>query len=185
MKTGFLVQDVMTKNTVSVTPKDSVLHAAVTMQKEGVGSLVVKDKEDVVGIITKEDIVFKVVAMDKDSSDTKVRTVMTQPILSIAPDKDVYDAIVLMNANKVKHLPVLKEGQLLGQLTLTDILRVEPELLDMAQDLMTLREEHEKPIGKRLVLGECESCMKESEELLDVNHVLLCPTCRGILRPVM
>lgn len=185
MKTGFLVQDVMTKNAVSIDAKESVLCAARIMQKEEVGSVMVLVDEQVAGIVTKEDIVFKVVALDKDSSDTQIRKIMTRPVISISPEKDVFDAIVLMNKSRVKHLAVLKGELLVGQIALNDILRVEPELLEMAQDLMTLREEHEKPIRKRLIAGQCESCAKESSELLDVNHVLLCPACRGMLRPVM
>ncbi len=185
MKTGFLVQDVMTKNAVSLYAKDSVLQAAQLMQTEKVGSVIVLIEGRVVGIITKEDIVFKVVALDKDSSDTPISTIMTQPVISIKPQEDVYDAIMLMNKCRIKHLAVLKEDNLVGQISLNDILRVEPELLEMAQDIMILREEHEKPIRKRLVSGECESCANESKELLEVNHVLLCPFCRGMLRPVM
>lgn len=186
MKTGFYVRDVMTKRAIAIDGQESVETAAKLMRKEDIGSVTILIEERIVGIITHEDIVHRVVANGLDASTIPCRNVMTTPVVSIGPQLDIFDAIVHMNKNKVRQLPVIDtHGELKGYLTLKDILRVEPELLEIATDVLSIREEHEKPVSKRHIAGNCESCGETSEELLEIRDVLLCPFCRGALRPLM
>lgn len=185
MRTGFLVGDAMTKRPLVVSPQENVRHAAALMKKENVGSLVVLKHETILGIITQEDIVFKIVAEKKDPATTLVTEIMSKPVVTISPEKDIIEAISLMNHQKIRQLPVISEEKLIGYLTLKDILKIEPELLELSSDIFMLREELEKPVRKRYESGACDACGKDSKDLLEIRDVLLCSRCRKSLRPVI
>lgn len=178
MKTGVKVSDAMTKKPIVVKPDISVKKCAKLMAKKDVGSLVVKEDNRLLGIVTVEDFTYGVVAKDKDVNKTKVKDVMIRRVVTIDPNKDIYDALVLMKKKNIKQLPVAVKNELVGLLTMKDILKIEPALFDILVEKYKLREESKKPVfGKRYMEGECASCGNFAQ-LYNVNDQWLCEECK-------
>ncbi|MBI4145462.1 CBS domain-containing protein [Candidatus Woesearchaeota archaeon] len=132
MKTGIPVEKVMTKNPVTVPPGTSLQKCAKVMSDKHVGSLLVKDGPGVVGIVTEQDIVRKAVIKDLSASKTNVDDIMAMNLIVVKTSQDLADAIQLMRANNIRHLPVMDEReQFVGFITSKDILRVQPELFKL------------------------------------------------------
>jgi PAS domain S-box-containing protein len=98
--------------------------AANLMADDCVSSLVVVDNETVVGIITEKDFLERVVAKGKSAVETKVREVMSCPVISVSPDVSVLEAGRIAEERHVKRLPVIDSGKLVGIVTQTDLIRV-------------------------------------------------------------
>ncbi|RLE41613.1 inosine-5-monophosphate dehydrogenase [Candidatus Woesearchaeota archaeon] len=182
MRTGVHVGDAMTYEPITISPDTPLEEAAKIMKRKDVGSLIVKDDERLKGIITEWDIVRKVVATGNDPKNTRVKDIMVTNVITISPNADIYDALVRMRNNDIRHLPVVQRGKLVGFITIKDILKIQPELFDILVDRWELREEEEKPLGERVASGTCNMCGKESSVLLDVNGMLVCRKCRQKIR---
>lgn len=179
MKTGFLVGDAMTKRPITVAGTLTIEECARLMADHHVGSLIVVDKEEPKGIVTEQDFVRKVMARGKDAKKVRVSDIMATGLLTVTPDMDIYDAIVMMRDNNIRHLPVLHGEEMVGFLTLKDILKVEPQLFDLMVDRFELREESRKPIPEfNPSLGECDACGQFSKELRRDGNALVCEQCR-------
>ena len=146
MRTGYKVYDIMTTNPVKIEIDASIKDCAELMTKKDVGSVMVMKNKKFVGIITEKDIVLKVVQKDVVPSKITAEKVMTplKDVVSIEPDKDIYDALVVMKENNIRRLPVMKGSVLHGLITNKDILRIQPELFDMIFDSFELREQKRK-----------------------------------------
>ncbi len=143
MKIGYKVQDIMTNMPVKIGKNTSVVEAAQMMDKFNVNSLlVVEEKPE--GIVTDEDFVRKLVAKGKMSEETIVEEIMSKNLVTIQPEKDIYEAIVMMRDNNIRQLPVLDGEKLVGFLTMKDILKIQPELFDIVVESINLREEDRK-----------------------------------------
>lgn len=136
------ISEIMSKKPVTVNVGSTVTESAEVMDKFRVGSLVVMDRELVVGIITAHDMIYKVVARNKDPSSTLIDDLMSKRVISISPEKTVEDAMNIINTNDIKQIPVIQMNKLVGFLTMKDILRIEPVLMDLAID--TIRSEEHK-----------------------------------------
>ncbi len=177
MKTGIKVCDAMTEQPVTVSPKTSLKECAQVMNKNHVGALLVKDTE-VVGIITEQDIVRKAVAMSKPVS-TAVGQVMEEKLITISPEKDIFEALRVMRDYNIRHLPVIDGDNFLGLITVKDILKIEPDLFDVLVDKFELREEERKPVYTQPEKeGVCELCAKYSTELTYEDGSLVCADCK-------
>tara|TARA_Y100000310_G_C20680845_1_gene815847 strand:+ start:1487 stop:1915 length:429 start_codon:yes stop_codon:yes gene_type:complete len=130
MQTDCQVQEVMIREVFSTHPDVSVIDCAKKMSEKKIGCLVVKENEDVIGIITEQDLSRKVLAKDIDHKTAKVKDVMSKSIQSIEPEKDIHEAILLMGNNYIKHLPVIKNEKLKGIITFKDIIQIEPALIE-------------------------------------------------------
>ena len=120
------VADIMTHEPVAIEPSASVEQALHTMRERGISSILVKPEhpgEDW-GIMTKRDIISKIVASDLDPSELQVREIMTSPILRIPPDMTLRQVSAMMFENRVRRLPVFDHGKLVGIVSDTDIFRV-------------------------------------------------------------
>jgi CBS domain-containing protein len=107
---------------VTCKPGDTVLESARLMNEHGIGGVVVVDGHRVVGIFTERDVLRRVVAAQQDPSATRLLDVMTTPVLSCAPDTDVDECRAIITARRVRHLPVIADGRLLGLITSGDLL---------------------------------------------------------------
>lgn len=169
------VLDIMTKKPIVVGPNHSIDKCANLMVKEDVGSLIVEENKYIKGIITEKDLVKKVVAKAKDIKKLKAKDIMSNIIVTVKPDSDIIEAMKIMDINKVRRLPVVNDGKLIGLLTVRDILKVQPELISLRVDRWVLKEEKDK-LG-RFFDGECEDCGNFT--LLErVGYNLLCNDCR-------
>ncbi len=133
-----LVRDIMNKNVV-VSKKDATLkEASEVMSKLHIGSLLIVDKKKIAGIITHSDIV-KAIAAEKKPDITLAEEIMSKKVVTIEPDKKLDDAVSLMIENKIKKLPVVEEGKILGIVTASDIVVVEPKLVASIANLLSLQ----------------------------------------------
>ncbi len=176
VKTGVKIGDAMTSKPVSVGPDKTVQDCAQVMLNNHVGSLIIAEGEKLTGIITEQDIVRKVVAKKMDPASTKVSQVMVTEIISAEPDMDIYDALVIMRDNNIRHLPVLHKKKLVGYLTIKDILKIQPQLFEIIVEKFELREEKNKPVD--LEEDVCDVCGTSADRLYCIDGVMYCSVCR-------
>jgi CBS domain-containing protein len=125
-----IVKEVMNRNVKTVRPEDTVKDAAKIMNEHRIGSLVVvSGTGEVVGILTERDILADVVATGKSADEVKISDIMTPNIVTITPDKTLEEAADVMTENKIKKLPVVHEGRLVGIITATDLIAYEKDLI--------------------------------------------------------
>ena len=146
MKTGVRVRDAMTRNPVTVTPDASIKKCAEIMEGNKVGSLVIKKNGSLFGVIKERDIVRSVVLDNHDAEKELVENYMIKKVITITPDVDIYEALLVMRDEDVRMLPVLDGNKLVGLLTVKDILKIEPALFELLAEKLILKEEHNKPI---------------------------------------
>jgi IMP dehydrogenase len=137
------VQELMVDNVISIEPDISVLHAARLMNKFDVSSLLVVSKGQILGIITIKDIINRVVCVNQNPVNVPVGSVMTFPIIVIGPDESIENAVKLMVSNKISKLPVVQkeevELRLLGIVSLFDVARIHPEIVNSFVDTNELQ----------------------------------------------
>jgi len=183
MKTGYKVCDAMTKKPIVLSPEEDLEKCAKEMLKNHVGAIIVKEDDKAVGIITEQDIVRKVVAKGINPLGVKLREVMEKNLITISPEKDIYDALIIMRDKNIRHLPVVDNNTMIGLLTLKDILKIQPQLFDLLVEKFELREEERKPIySMREKEGICQLCGNYSEELSEVDNILVCKKCKKELK---
>jgi CBS domain-containing protein len=111
----------MNRKVVTVSPHASVREAARLMREHNIGTLVVVDDGYPVGIITERDLATRVVALDL-SGDTPVEDVMSTQLITVSESTSIENVLDTMQKHGFRRLPVLKDGKLVGILTLRDIL---------------------------------------------------------------
>ena len=107
----------------SIQAGQTVFDAIAEMDARHVGGLIVKVGDEVVGIITERDYMRKVILKGRSSKETPVETIMTRELVSVTPDHTVADAMRLMTEKRCRHLPVFKDGQLDGILSIGDLVK--------------------------------------------------------------
>lgn len=181
MKIGIRVGDVMTRNFISAKPDIPLLKAVNLMIKNGVGSLLLIENEALKGILTEKDIMWAL-TKKKDLSDVKAGDICTRKITTIRPSADVYDAVKLMKKAKFRRLPVTIKKRVIGYLSLKDILKIQPELFEIAQEGHAIKEYEEKTkrkeIGEEFQEGICDRC-GNFDMIYNINGELICESCRG------
>ncbi len=105
----------------TVGPDDSVLEALRLMAEADVGALVVVEGGKVVGMFSERDYARKIILKGHSSADTKVREIMSSPVLYIEPRETIEEGMALMTERQVRHLPVLDGDSLLGIVSLRDL----------------------------------------------------------------
>jgi CBS domain-containing protein len=115
------VRDVASSAVVAVGPAQSLREAAQLMAKHRVGSAVVQDAEMLVGILTERDV-LNAVAAANDPETVVVEQLMTADVVTVGPDWELLEAAKVMASRRIRHLVVYDGGQLLGVLSVRDVL---------------------------------------------------------------
>ncbi|HIE34416.1 MAG TPA: CBS domain-containing protein [Candidatus Altiarchaeales archaeon] len=117
--------EIMTRGIMTIKKDAAVAEAMKTMVDRRVTSLVVeKDFDsDVYGIITRKDIVNKVIAYGKDLKKTKVSDIMTEPLMTISPDMSIENIARLMAKTDIRRFPVMEGNKIIGMVSNSDILK--------------------------------------------------------------
>jgi len=123
------VEDIMVRNVMSVKGTMTIENAVKLMNDHRIGSLVVVENGKPAGIVTERDMLTRVLLASKDPKKTKVAKVMSQPLIVGTTQMKLEEAVRLMIKHKIKKLPVTKDGNLVGLMTLTDVLHFQPQLL--------------------------------------------------------
>ncbi len=127
------VEEVMSTRIETINAEESVETAAQIMVKEHIGALIILKNEELSGIITERDI-LKIVAGHK-SLKTKVKDVMSKKLITIPYNAILEEAADLMVQYKIKKLPVIKDGQLVGIVTATDLITYEKKLVEKLSEI--------------------------------------------------
>ena len=115
-----LVGDVMAKAIISVTTETTVFQVAKMMEQGGIGAVIVKKDDHLVGIITDRDYATKIVSHNL-SSDTPVEEIMSSPLITINFDESISAAAQRMTSKKIRKLGVTDNGKVIGLITSTDL----------------------------------------------------------------
>jgi CBS domain-containing protein len=120
------LRDIMVPGFVNAVQRGATVADAVqTMTDRNVGIVAVLDGDHLVGLVSERDVVRRVVAAGRDPATTIVDDVMTTKIVFGSPDEAFQDAVQLMDAANIRHLPVVENGALLSMISVRDLLRVE------------------------------------------------------------
>lgn len=122
MKTA---QEVMTKEVATIHPHATVAQAIERMRDQQVGSLLVErvSPSDTWGIITRTDVVHKIIAPDKDPAQVKVTQVMTKPVTTVRPDASLQECARVMARVDIRRVFVFDGHSIVGVVTASDIFR--------------------------------------------------------------
>lgn len=131
-----LVRDVMAKDVKVVRPDTSVKEVVATMNKFGIGSLIIVQGDRPVGIITERDILRRLVEQCLAPETFTASQIMTSPLVSINETASIEEAAKIMARKNVKRLPVLNNGKLVGIITYTDIVSKVPTMLSILEELV-------------------------------------------------
>ncbi|RLG39756.1 MAG: hypothetical protein DRO05_08095 [Thermoproteota archaeon] len=125
------VSEVMTPNLISVEPSVSVADVAETMDRHGIGSVLVRKDEKIIGIITERDIIKRCVAKIRDRlpREVKAEEIMTRDLITISGDSDIFEAAKMMSEYDIRRLIVVNSsGKPIGIISMKDILREAPHI---------------------------------------------------------
>jgi CBS domain-containing protein len=115
------VREAMTRSVSSVSPSQSLADAAEVMKGEDVGSVPVVEEGRLAGIVTDRDIVTRAVAERRNPQAVRVEEIASHDLVTVEPEQDLDEALTLMARHKVRRLPVLEEGRLVGMLAQADV----------------------------------------------------------------
>lgn len=132
-----LLNEVINKNVVTISPSSPLSEAAYMMMNEDVGALVVIDSESrPVGIITDRDLVVSVMAERQNPDEVTVEEVMTKELIMIDEDADIFEMLRILSENSIRRLPVTRGTKLKGIVSVDDlIVIVATELVNLAMAL--------------------------------------------------
>jgi CBS domain-containing protein len=117
-----IVSQIMTRHVVTINSNRSALDAALLMKEKRISSLIVQDDEnESLGIITERDFVKRVCAQDKKSSEVLISDLMSKIQTFAEPDTPVDVAVQRMINNRIRRLPVISDGRVIGIITVTDL----------------------------------------------------------------
>jgi CBS domain-containing protein len=107
----------------TITPSTSVLDAVKRLAEKNIGALLVMEDAKILGIVTERDYARKIVLMGRSSKETPVRDIMTSPVMFVRPDQTNEECMALMTDNRVRHLPVVDGGKLIGLVSIGDLVK--------------------------------------------------------------
>lgn len=108
-------------NVYSITENITVYDALKIMGEKNVGALLVMDGDKLKGIISERDYARKIILKGKSSTDTEVKDIMTENVITVLPEDDIEKCMELMSGRKIRHLPVVKNDKVLGVISITDV----------------------------------------------------------------
>jgi len=133
-----LVKDVMNTNVVVAKAEATIREASEVMNKYNIGSLVVVKDSGIAGIITEHNV-LESVAAGRNPDETKIAEIMSSEVVTVAPDSTVEQAVDLMVKHRIKKLPVVDGDKLMGIITASDIIVVEPKLVASIANLISMK----------------------------------------------
>jgi CBS domain-containing protein len=105
----------------SVSSQETVLAALELMAEKNIGAVLVVDEGKLSGIFSERDYARKVILKGRHSNDTLVEDVMTRQVITIEPEQQLEECMVIMSEKHIRHLPVMKDGELTGIISINDV----------------------------------------------------------------
>ncbi len=109
---------------ISVTPDVPVLEVVQIMAEHAIGSVLVMQGGDLVGIATERDYARKIILKQRSSSDTPISTIMSTPVITVEPDQRTNECMQIMTEKRIRHLPVKDDSGVIGVVSIGDLLKV-------------------------------------------------------------
>jgi len=132
-----LVRDVMKKEVITAGPEITLREASKVMAKHGIGSIVIIKDDKIVGLINERNVLVAV-AQGKDADLVTVEEIMIKKVATIEPGEKIEDAVNVMIENQIKKLPVIDGDKLIGIITASDIIVIEPKLIEEICKLISI-----------------------------------------------
>lgn len=124
MKTvAAILQSKPDRTVYSIRPDAPVFEAIRLMSEKGIGAVLVMEGDSIVGIVTERDYARKIVLMNRASKTTPVRDIMTSSVIYVGPQEDNEQCMALMTERRLRHLPVIDNGKLIGMLSIGDLVK--------------------------------------------------------------
>jgi CBS domain-containing protein len=170
------ISEVMTEGVIAVEKDKNVVDAAQLLEEEGIRGLVVVEGGEAVGVVVCRDIVYQVVAEGREPSDVLVEDIMSSDLIVAEEDEYLNDVAMAMVRNSISRVPVVRGDMLVGIMTQSDILRAWPGFAEILEE----QREMDEPATPRPGTsdGYCENCENYSDELQNIDDMMLCPECR-------
>ena len=115
------VRDIMIKDLLTISENETALKAAQVMTEKGVSSLIVLANDQPIGIVTERDFIKKICVKELKVSSVKVRDMMSRIRTSASPDTPIDVAVQRMVNNRIRRLPIIEHGKVVGIITVTDL----------------------------------------------------------------
>jgi len=144
MLTDIKLRDVMTTNPLIVDADVSIRECARRMQSQKKGSVLIKENGRLKGIFTERDLITAI-SLGKDLDKTKISAAMSEKLYALSPEEDLMAALELMKRKDIRRVPIVdEESTLLGVVTIKDILKIAPDLLEIYIDKIKIEEYESK-----------------------------------------
>jgi CBS domain-containing protein len=118
----------MKKGIITIDSNDTIKNACNLYKDNKIGSLLVIENKDVVGIVTERDIIERTICLDKDPKTTPIKEIMSGNVKTVDVDDRINYAVDILRENNIKKLPVTENGELVGIITVTDIAYSRPNI---------------------------------------------------------
>jgi len=129
----------MVEDVVTVEEDVTVKKAVELMNKYEIGCLIVTKRGKPIGIVTERDMLTRILAESRSAQKTRIVDIMSRPLIVADPNMDIEEAARLMFKMRVKKLPVVSNGKLVGLVTLTDIARFQPQVIKLLKKIQDLK----------------------------------------------
>lgn len=170
------IREVMTDGVIAVEKDETVVEAAKLLKEEGIRGLVVVENGEAVGVIVCRDIVYQVVSEGLNPQEKLVEDIMSTDLIVAEADEYLDDVAMAMAQNNISRVPIVEGEMLTGIVTQSDILRAWPGFAEIIGEEIEMNAEATP--RQESQSGACEECENYSEELREVNGLMLCPECR-------
>jgi|Deesub1362B_J571_1020462.scaffolds.fasta_scaffold00004_25 CBS domain-containing protein len=178
-RTEISVREIMNSPVITANTNDNIIKISKTLRNHNISSvIVVDDKEQPIGIVTMSDIINKVLALDKNPESVLAKDIMSYPIKYIDANETIQKAIKIFSSHKVSKLGVTYKGKIVGIISVSDVIRVIPELLDLLSEKAMIKSGI-IPLPKTggPIIGYCDYCGNWSDSLSEIDGKYYCPDC--------
>jgi CBS domain-containing protein len=182
METDIPLREIMVQEVVEGDTNLNVMEAAKLMKKYDVDSIVVLNNGEPVGIVTQGDIIRELVSKDTTPSTVKLKNIMTTPLITASPNDRLSNIAKKMATERIRKIPVIEDGKLVGIVADVDILSVSSEMNSILAELIEMNVEREtlgrESEGERIGQGICEKCGSFSHYLEMKGGLMVCESCK-------
>lgn len=123
MKTVSQLLDNKGRQIYSVAPETLVYDALLVMAEHHIGALLVMRRDELVGIFSERDYAREVIIKGRTSATTAVQDIMSTKLITVSPEKTVEECMTLMSGKRIRHLPVMEHGKVIGLLSIGDLVQ--------------------------------------------------------------
>ncbi len=183
MMNKLLVSDIMTREPLTAKPDARLLDCVRKMVSKRIGSILLVQDKRLVGLISNKDVMWAISKKDvKDLREVKAIDVSPRKLATIKPNVSVKIAWEKMKKLKFERLPVIHNGELVGLITIKDILNFNPEVYSELEEIEKIKEQSAKLKRVRsrdlnsVVQGICEEC-GNPDILQNFNGMMICESC--------